>query len=134
MFWSVKWTVFADVNWLPHTSQTCSVFFFSKIFLKKNVEFFLMFFFPFFCVCLDVSDIKFVVNFDYPNQTEDYVHRIGHTARSEKTGTAYTFMTEDNASQAKELIDVLKESKQTINPELFQLMERARPGEISCFD
>ncbi|OQV19386.1 putative ATP-dependent RNA helicase DDX17 [Hypsibius exemplaris] len=77
---------------------------------------------------LDVSDIKFVVNYDYPNQTEDYVHRIGRTARSEKTGTAYTFMTEDDAGQARELIEVLKESKQTINPELFQLMERARPG------
>jgi len=82
---------------------------------------------------LDVSDIKFVVNFDYPNQTEDYVHRIGRTARSEKTGTAYTFMTEDDAHQVKELIEVLKESKQTINPELFQLMERARPGRSGGF-
>ncbi|XP_055341619.1 uncharacterized protein LOC129590419 isoform X2 [Paramacrobiotus metropolitanus] len=75
---------------------------------------------------LDVTDIKFVVNYDYPNQTEDYVHRIGRTARSDKTGTAYTFITEDNGSQVKELLDVLKESKQQINPELYQLVERAK--------
>lgn len=74
----------------------------------------------------DVSDIKFVVNYDYPNQTEDYVHRIGRTARSDKTGTAYTFITEEDGGQVKELIDVLKESKQAINPELFQLMERSK--------
>ncbi|GAU97995.1 hypothetical protein RvY_09202-2 [Ramazzottius varieornatus] len=77
---------------------------------------------------LDVSDIKFVVNYDYPNQSEDYVHRIGRTARAEKAGTAYTFMTDDDANQVKDLIAVLTESKQAINPELYTLMEKARGG------
>lgn len=75
---------------------------------------------------LDVNDIKFVVNYDYPNQSEDYVHRIGRTARAEKAGTAYTFMTDDNANQVKDLISVLQESKQAINPELYTLMEKSR--------
>merc|ERR550539_192996 len=39
---------------------------------------------------LDVDDIKFVINYDYPHCSEDYVHRIGRTARSNKSGTAYT--------------------------------------------
>ncbi|KAH6943659.1 hypothetical protein HPB50_025051 [Hyalomma asiaticum] len=36
---------------------------------------------------LDVDDVRFVINFDYPNCSEDYIHRIGRTARSNKTGT-----------------------------------------------
>jgi len=36
----------------------------------------------------DVEDVKFVINYDYPNSSEDYIHRIGRTARSTKTGAA----------------------------------------------
>lgn len=36
---------------------------------------------------LDIHDIKFVINFDYPNNSEDYVHRIGRTARAGQNGT-----------------------------------------------
>jgi len=74
---------------------------------------------------LDVEDVKFVINYDYPNGTEDYVHRIGRTGRSRNTGTAYTFFTQNNAKQAKELVDVLKEANQVVNPKLFSLMENA---------
>lgn len=75
---------------------------------------------------LDISDIKFVINFDYPSSTEDYVHRIGRTARSDRTGTAYTFFTTNNAKQAKDLIGVLKEANQHVNPKLLDLAEMAR--------
>lgn len=70
---------------------------------------------------LDVSDIKHVINFDYPNTTEDYVHRIGRTGRSKSNGTAYTFFTEENAGQAGELINVLQEAKQEVDPALLEL-------------
>ncbi|XP_045214081.2 uncharacterized protein LOC123564505 isoform X2 [Mercenaria mercenaria] len=75
---------------------------------------------------LDVEDIKFVINFDYPNSSEDYVHRIGRTGRSSHTGTAYTFFTPGNIKQAKDLIDVLQEAKQVVNPKLLQLAESSR--------
>jgi len=75
---------------------------------------------------LDVEDVKFVINYDYPNGTEDYVHRIGRTGRSQKTGTAYTFFTLNNSKQAKELVDVLKEANQVVNPKLFELIESSR--------
>jgi len=75
---------------------------------------------------LDVSDIKFVINVDYPNCSEDYVHRIGRTARAEQSGTAYTFFTPDNAKQAKDLVEVLREAKQQINPKLQQLADNSR--------
>lgn len=74
----------------------------------------------------DVEDIKFVINFDYPACSEDYVHRIGRTARACKTGTAYTFFTPANMKQSKDLIDVLREAHQQINPKLLQMSEMAR--------
>ena len=39
---------------------------------------------------LDIPDIEIVVNFDLPNETEDFLHRIGRTARAGKSGTAVT--------------------------------------------
>ncbi|XP_068118959.1 probable ATP-dependent RNA helicase DDX5 isoform X2 [Hyperolius riggenbachi] len=72
---------------------------------------------------LDVEDIKFVINYDYPNSSEDYIHRIGRTARSTNTGTAYTFFTPNNAKQVGDLISVLREANQTINPKLLQMVD-----------
>ncbi|XP_061131611.1 probable ATP-dependent RNA helicase DDX5 isoform X2 [Syngnathus typhle] len=72
---------------------------------------------------LDVEDVKFVINYDYPNSSEDYIHRIGRTARSQKTGTAYTFFTPNNMKQASDLIAVLREANQAINPKLLQMAE-----------
>lgn len=43
---------------------------------------------------IDVEGIELVINFDVPNDAEDYVHRIGRTARAERTGTAITFVNE----------------------------------------
>lgn len=71
----------------------------------------------------DVEDVKFVINFDYPNNSEDYIHRIGRTARSQKTGTAYTFFTQNNMRQAGDLVSVLREANQAINPKLLQMAE-----------
>ena len=42
---------------------------------------------------LDVSDIEHVINYDFPHHAEDYVHRIGRTARVEASGLATSFVT-----------------------------------------
>lgn len=73
-----------------------------------------------------MKDIKFVINYDYPAQTEDYVHRIGRTARASTKGTAYTFFTHDNMRSSRELIDVLREAQQEVPPELFELAEMSK--------
>lgn len=65
-----------------------------------------------------------MINFDYPSCSEDYVHRIGRTGRCQKTGTAYTFFTNGNANKAKDLVQVLKEANQVINPKLLELVEK----------
>ena len=43
---------------------------------------------------IDVNDLSMVVNYDLPNEPENYVHRIGRTARAGKSGKAYTFCSE----------------------------------------
>ena len=70
---------------------------------------------------LDVDNIKFVINYDYPSNSEDYIHRIGRTGRAQQTGTAYTFFTANNAKQAQDLVNVLTEAKQEVNPKLQEL-------------
>lgn len=70
---------------------------------------------------LDVDGIKVVINFDYPNSSEDYIHRIGRTGRSQTTGTSYAFFTPSNSKQANDLISVLKEANQEVNPKLVEL-------------
>lgn len=75
---------------------------------------------------LDVEDIKFVINFDYPNNSEDYVHRIGRTGRASKQGTAYTLFTIKNAPKARDLVSVLTEAKQEISPKLYELVGTGR--------
>jgi ATP-dependent RNA helicase DDX5/DBP2 len=69
----------------------------------------------------DVSDIKYVVNYDYPNNSEDYVHRIGRTGRRDNVGVSYTFFTPTNGPKARDLIKVLEEAKQVIPDELQRL-------------
>jgi ATP-dependent RNA helicase DDX5/DBP2 len=70
---------------------------------------------------LDVDDVKFVINYDFPSNVEDYIHRIGRTGRSNNKGTSYTFFTPQNAQKVDELINILNETNQYINPELYQL-------------
>ena len=45
---------------------------------------------------IDVSDLEMVINYDLPNEAENYVHRIGRTARAGKSGKAYTFCSEQD--------------------------------------
>src|SRR5947208_846977 len=50
---------------------------------------------------LDVSGITHVINYDVPQQPEDYAHRIGRTGRAAATGDAYTFMSPDEISMVR---------------------------------
>uniref|UniRef100_A0A1B6DGM6 RNA helicase n=2 Tax=Clastoptera arizonana TaxID=38151 RepID=A0A1B6DGM6_9HEMI len=77
---------------------------------------------------LDVEDVKFVINFDYPSSSEDYIHRIGRTGRSHQTGTAYAFFTPTNVKHAGELVAVLTEANQMINPKLMEMANSSRPS------
>jgi ATP-dependent RNA helicase RhlE len=56
---------------------------------------------------LDISDITHVVNYDVPQQAEDYVHRIGRTGRAEKEGDAFTFMSPDEIAMVRSIERVI---------------------------
>merc|ERR1711862_105075 len=70
---------------------------------------------------LDVKDIKYVINYDFPSSIEDYIHRVGRTGRAGATGSSYTFFTKDKFRHAKELIGVLREANQPVPSELEKL-------------
>ena len=86
----------------------------------------------------DVRNITHVFNYDYPNNSEDYVHRIGRTGRAGQTGTAITLFTTEStylfplteqlaltvfedSKQARDLVQILQESKQQIDPRLHEM-------------
>ena len=50
---------------------------------------------------IDVEALGHVVNFDVPNVPEDYIHRVGRTARAELTGEAYTFVAPDEEEELR---------------------------------
>jgi ATP-dependent RNA helicase RhlE len=56
---------------------------------------------------LDISGITHVINYDVPQQAEDYVHRIGRTGRAAKEGDAFTFMSPDEISMVKSIERVI---------------------------
>ncbi|RPD54298.1 P-loop containing nucleoside triphosphate hydrolase protein [Lentinus tigrinus ALCF2SS1-7] len=69
----------------------------------------------------DVKDVRYVINYDFPNNCEDYIHRIGHTGRAGMKGTSYTYFTTDNAKQARELIGILREANANVPPQLEEM-------------
>ncbi|KAJ6808158.1 putative DEAD-box ATP-dependent RNA helicase 37 [Iris pallida] len=63
---------------------------------------------------LDIPHVAHVVNFDLPNDIDDYVHRIGRTGRAGKSGLATAFFNEGNSSLARPLADLMQEANQEV--------------------
>ncbi|URE41944.1 Succinyl-coa ligase [Musa troglodytarum] len=63
---------------------------------------------------LDIPHVAHVINFDLPNDIDDYVHRIGRTGRAGKTGRATAFFNESNSSLARALTELMQESNQEV--------------------
>ena len=57
---------------------------------------------------IDIDDIRLVINFDVPHDSEDYVHRIGRTARANNDGVALTFVSEKEQSNFKSIENFLE--------------------------
>ena len=52
---------------------------------------------------IDIDDILMVINYDVPHDAEDYVHRIGRTARAQRDGVAITFVSEKDMRSFSEI-------------------------------
>lgn len=77
---------------------------------------------------LDIPHVSHVVNFDLPNDIDDYVHRIGRTGRAGKTGLATAFFNENNTNLAKSLADLMQEANQEVPAWLTRFASRASYG------
>jgi len=58
---------------------------------------------------IDVKGLEYVINFDFPYEAEDYVHRIGRTGRAGSTGIAISFADEDESFAIPEIEEYIKE-------------------------
>lgn len=73
---------------------------------------------------LDVKGVTHVVNYDFPRDMEDYVHRVGRTGRAGREGTAVSLFTREDWKKSTELIKILEDSQQHVPDELRVMSER----------
>lgn len=57
---------------------------------------------------IDIDDIEMVINYDVPRDPEDYIHRIGRTARADRDGRAVTFVSPEEAFRLKRIEKLLE--------------------------
>lgn len=79
---------------------------------------------------IDVDGISHVINFDTPNQAEDYIHRIGRTGRAQTTGDAVTFVSHEEEKHARAIERFTgKRFERRKLPTLSSTAPRETPGE-----
>lgn len=72
---------------------------------------------------IHIKRLKYVINYDFPVNLEQYCHRVGRTGRQGETGTAFSFFTRNLAPLAADLITLLKCSMQEVEPNLLALRD-----------
>lgn len=80
---------------------------------------------------IDVSRISHVINFDMPESTDAYIHRIGRTGRVERTGEALTFVTGADAAMVRDIEGVLNAKLERKTIQNFDYGASAPAGEVS---
>jgi ATP-dependent RNA helicase DDX3X len=75
---------------------------------------------------LDISNVKFVINFDLPTDIDEYVHRIGRTGRAGNVGEAISFFNDKNRNISRDLYDIFNETQQEIPEFLTKIVEDMR--------
>ena len=82
---------------------------------------------------LHISDVEYVFNFDLPQSAEDYVHRIGRTARAGKSGHAISFACEDTSFYLPEIEEYIGQKLPLGQVTDFLLSELKRPRKIERY-
>jgi len=70
---------------------------------------------------MDFQGVNLVINYDLPTTPTDYIHRVGRTGRMGKNGVAETYYTDEDVPFLKQIVEVLKQSKQTVPEFLLSL-------------
>ncbi len=77
---------------------------------------------------LDIAALGHVVNFDTPAAAEDYVHRVGRTARAEATGTAFTFVAPDEDQNLRTIERAIRRQLPRVTVPDFDYQGRQAPA------
>jgi ATP-dependent RNA helicase DDX3X len=77
---------------------------------------------------LDIPNVSHVINYDMPQNIDDYVHRIGRTGRAGNTGIATAFINEKNANILPDLLEILQEANQEVPSWFHQFMRQSYSG------
>lgn len=80
---------------------------------------------------LDIPNVAVVIQYDLPSNIDDYVHRIGRTGRAGKTGIAYAFFNEKNRNIVDDIVPLLRETNQEVNPHIASLVTPKRQPQQS---
>ncbi|CAH4039008.1 probable ATP-dependent RNA helicase DDX53 [Pieris brassicae] len=72
---------------------------------------------------IDMKDLTHVINFDFPQKIEEYVHRVGLMGKAGRKGIVISIMTKNDSANASNLIDILKEEKQEVPSELQNMAD-----------
>jgi ATP-dependent RNA helicase RhlE len=72
---------------------------------------------------LDIKELPYVVNYELPNVPEDYVHRIGRTARAGSTGKAISLVSPDEASYLRDIVRLLGRDLPTLPLPAFEMKD-----------
>ncbi|MDR0940312.1 MAG: DEAD/DEAH box helicase [Mediterranea sp.] len=75
---------------------------------------------------IDIDDIRLIINYDVPHDNEDYVHRIGRTARANNDGVAITFISEKEQGNFKNI-------EQFLGKEIYKIPVPAELGEAPAY-
>lgn len=71
---------------------------------------------------IDFHNIGMVINYDFPLNIEEYVHRVGRTGRAGKFGEAITLFSKNDSLNANCLIGVLQKSNQPVPKKLYEMV------------
>jgi len=75
---------------------------------------------------IDINNLDFVINFDIPNVSEIYVHRIGRTGRAGNTGNAYSFCSADEKSYIKDIQELINTAIPVMDEHPYLLDPKAK--------
>ncbi|XP_065346269.1 probable ATP-dependent RNA helicase DDX43 [Cloeon dipterum] len=73
---------------------------------------------------IDIECVTYIINYDVPKSSEQYIHRIGRTGRAGRTGESFTLVTRRDWFKAQDLVDVIKNAGQEVPEELLAMAER----------
>ena len=85
---------------------------------------------------IDVTDVSHVINYDVPDTTDAYIHRIGRTGRAEQTGEAFTLVIPEDEDMVRDIEKALKEKLERRKLEGFDytpLPPKSGESSTQCF-